>query len=301
MNENLCVSPEILDSVGEGVYIVDLNRHIVFWNRSAERITGFSKAEVMGFDCGDNILNHVDQEGNRICLTGCPLHGTMLDGEERQASVFLTHKDGHRVPVEVKSMPLRDGTGAIVGAVETFVDSTNLYETRSQVERLRKAALLDSLTETGNRRYLDRELKRHLDQFARYGTPSAVVMADIDHFKVVNDTFGHEVGDRVLTMVAATLQRSLRPSDTLGRWGGEEFLLLLPNVESAEELRAMLERLRKMTAASQLKIDGRFVRVTLSFGATFLEHDDTVNTCVNRADKAMYESKRNGRDQVTVR
>lgn len=112
----------ILDNLFDGVYFVDSERRITYWNKGAERISGFFEAEVLNLACYDNILNHVDETGKRLCLDGCPLAEVLKDGIPRQAEVFLRHKAGHRVPVAVRITPVYEGN-TIVGAVEIFSDT----------------------------------------------------------------------------------------------------------------------------------------------------------------------------------
>jgi diguanylate cyclase (GGDEF)-like protein len=126
-----------------------------------------------------------------------------------------------------------------------------------------------------------------------------VLFADIDHFKDVNDTYGHDAGDRVLKMVAQTLRHNLRSADVLARWGGEEFLALLHGVDKGV-LAATAEKLRILVASSFFEVDGAEVRVTISLGATLLRPDDTPHSVVARADALLYESKAEGRNRYTL-
>jgi len=109
-----------LEQLFEGVYVVDKERTILSWNKSAEELTGYSAREVVGRHCYDNILMHVDDKGKNLCHAGCPLDASSKDGQVRDVSVFLRHKKGHRVPVHVRSVPLRDDTGLINSTVEVF-------------------------------------------------------------------------------------------------------------------------------------------------------------------------------------
>lgn len=106
----------------EGVYVVDKNRKIIFWNEGSERITGYSKEEVVNSFCYQNILQHVDHNGKQLCLEGCPLNETLQDGIIREAHVFLKHKDGYRIPITVKTLPIYDSEQNIVAAIEVFTD-----------------------------------------------------------------------------------------------------------------------------------------------------------------------------------
>jgi PAS domain S-box-containing protein len=114
----------LLDNLYDGVYFVDRERRITFWNKAAERITGFTKAEVVGKRCADNLLRHVDNRGNSLCEGACPLSYTLNDSQPRSASVFLHHKDGHRLPVAIRVAPITDHQQKIVGAVEIFRDNS---------------------------------------------------------------------------------------------------------------------------------------------------------------------------------
>lgn len=112
----------ILDSLHDGLYFVDPQRRITYWNKGAERITGFLAKEVVGKCCRDNILTHVDGDGRPLCLIGCPLSGTFEDGQDREAEVYLHHKDGHRIPVLVRISSLHADDGSLVGGIELFTD-----------------------------------------------------------------------------------------------------------------------------------------------------------------------------------
>ncbi|MGE5347076.1 MAG: PAS domain-containing protein, partial [Acidithiobacillales bacterium] len=159
---------EILETVADGVYIVDRDRRILWWNRGAERITGFARGEIVQTRCYDDNLRHVDVRGTPLCVGHCPLVHAMQEGTPRTDQVFLHHKKGHRVPVEVNVFPLRDAEGSIVGAVEVFRDISAPDEPAT-VEELRRMALLDPLTELGNRRYAEITLASRLSEMNRYG------------------------------------------------------------------------------------------------------------------------------------
>lgn len=292
----------LLNQLPEGAYVVDPARTIVHWNEAAEQITGFTAGEVMGRGCHENLLRHVDSSGTELCLHGCPLAATLEDGQQRRAQVFLHHRDGHRVPVSVAVSALRDPRGSVIGAVEVFSDASSVRLLAEQVEQLTRMALIDALTGLPNRRYAIAQLEGILSEYQRHALPSGVVLLDIDHFKRVNDEHGHAGGDRVLTMVGATLAGGVRPSDVAARWGGEEFVLLLPNADAdgvaycAERCRALIERSGLRGEAP----DDPDISVTASFGATFVASSDTVETVVARADALMYRSKAEGRNRVTL-
>ena len=288
----------LLEHLHDGVYFTDLERRIVYWNRSAEEITGYTAAEVVGSRCSDNILVHVDQNGASLCLGGCPLAAVMADGQSRAAEIFLRHKYGHRVPVSVRASPLRTARGEIVGGVEFFSDVTGQHALRLRMRELEALAMVDALTGLSNRVHLEGELSARIEESLRYGIPFGVLFLDVDHFKDFNDRYGHDVGDRALQVVAATLKACARPFDLFGRWGGEEFVGIIRHID-ATGLPALAERVRRLVASSAIAIADRWERVTVSVGATLYRTGDDLAGTVRRADQLMYRSKEAGRNCVT--
>ena len=290
----------ILDNLYDGVYFVDRNRKITYWNKGAERITGFTDAEVIGTHCWDNILQHINDDGINLCETECPLAKTIKDGRAREAEVYLHHKKGHRLPVSVRIAPIRDTKRKIIGGVEVFTDLSAKLEERDKIKELQKMALFDPLTGIGNRRYLEINLSSRLSELKRYGWSFGVMFLDIDHFKKINDTYGHFAGDEVLKMVAKTVSHNLRSFDIIGRWGGDEFLALVVNIDDMN-LSLIANKVRVLTENSSLTYGQDNIQVTLSIGATLGKRGDTVNTLLKRADRLLYKSKVTGHNKVTMK
>lgn len=290
---------DVFDRLSDGVYFVNLRREITFWNAAAERITGYMREEVLGTACSDGILNHVDDAGTQLCLSGCPLAATMLDGKGREAKVFLHHKSGHRVPVLVRSAPIRDAGRSIIGAVEVFTDRSDPGETLRRVEELEQIAFLDPLTGAGNRRFADHVMTQRLSELGRNGWRFGLCFFDIDRFKSVNDRFGHEAGDAVLKTVAKSVMGAVRAHDFVARWGGEEFLVVVSQKEDAE-LEVVAERLRRIVEATAAKVGPDAIRVTISIGAAIARPEESYESLVARADSLMYLSKDRGRNRVTL-
>jgi len=289
----------ILDALFEGVYFVDRQRRITYWNNAAQEMTGFSAGEVVGKCCYDRVLQHVGDAGEDLCQGPCPLQGTMSDGTAREARVYLHHKDGHRMPIHLRCLPLRDAAGQVVGGVEIFRDASQHHVLSARVKELEQMAYFDALTRVHSRRYVDAYLRMRLEEFDRYRWGFGVVLFDIDDFKIVNDRYGHLVGDRVLKMVATTLASSARAFDIVGRWGGEEFMVVFVNV-SREMLANIVERFRVLVSAAFLHEQDAIVSVTVSAGATLVREADTIEGIVGRADQALYQSKQSGRNRMTV-
>ena len=289
----------LLDNLSDGVYFVDTERIITYWNQASERITGFSRQQVVGKSCQDNVLNHCTETGAELCKNGCPLTATLQDGQPQTAEVYLHHADGHRVPVRVRVAPIRNENGQIVGAVESFSSNLDLFKARNKIRSLEQTVTIDALTKVGNRHYGEVRLKTALIEFKEAQQPFGLLFVDLDNFKHINDTLGHEAGDRVLQMVASTLRQNLRQTDTVIRWGGEEFLVLV-EASHLVGLREVSEKLRNLVEHSHLACADVEIGVTASIGATLVRATDTLETLVARADHLMYQSKLAGKNRVTM-
>lgn len=289
----------VVHNLFDGVYYVDRNRTITYWNPGAERISGYAEPDVVGRRCYDNILGHVDDTGRQLCKEACPLVRAMAQRRGVEAEVFLRHREGHRVPVHVRCQPIRDPDGTVVGAVEIFNQDSTYQTALTTIARLEELSTTDELTTLPNRRAVELSLRSRLADARDADWPLGVLFADIDHFKRFNDRYGHAVGDEVLRVVGRSLRAGLRESDLAGRWGGEEFVILTA-ASDHQQLEQLGARLRALVGASAIDTGETTVGVTLSIGATLVGPADTVETLVERADAAMYASKQSGRDRLTV-
>lgn len=291
---------EIIDNLHDGIYFVDRDRVITYWNKGAERITGYPASQTIGRGCRDNLLNHVTDNGTQLCTNHCPLAAVMEDGKPREVEVFLHHADGYRVPVVIRASALRDKGGDIIGAIESFSSNASVISVRRRLTEMDQLVRTDLLTRIGNRKHIEGRLHAAIAEFENTQIPVGVLFMDIDHFKSVNDTYGHEAGDKALCMVANTFRHALRATDVIGRWGGEEFVAILYDTYDENTLFRAAEKVRRLTEASRLDINTQSLSVTISIGATRLYSNDTPESVIHRADQLMYRSKQAGRNRVTI-
>ena len=230
--------------MGHAVCFVDAGCRILYWNSAAEQLTGYSSADVIGHHCFDDRSGQPDRTGCPLCHRECPLARALEQGQSVSERHFVRHRSGRRISIEARATPVRNDDGTIIGCVEVFQDATSSVVVENAYRQVREAADRDPLTGLANRRFLNRELERHLRERERSQQPFSVIMADLDRFKEINDTFGHMVGDQVLVKVAACLQNQCRPVDLVARFGGEEFVVLLPH-EKVETAAHVAERLRQ--------------------------------------------------------
>ncbi len=290
--------PDVLDVLYEGVYSVDRDRRILSWNKAAEAITGYDSERVVGVRCRDNLLVHIDGQGRRLCDDACPLEQTLADGQAREAEVYMLHRDGHRVPVSLRTTIGAGAQGKVVTAAQVFQDRTSEMAALRRAADFEKLAQIDPLTELANRRLIEGTLAGRLEELRRYGWPVGLVLLDVDDLKAANDRFGHEAGDGVLELVARNLHHNVRSFDLVGRWGGDEFVCILASI-GERALEELADRLRLLVAHSRFGVGSTLVQVTVSGGATLARLDDTMQTLIGRADRLLYESKAAGRNRIS--
>ncbi len=215
----------------------------------------------------------------------------LVCGSNVQRLFYSLHrrKDGSQYPVEIRlQLHCFQGKKVCVAFVIDRTDSLALEE------ELWLLAVTDTLTNVYNRRYFTQKMEEEIERVRRSGSSFSLIMLDIDHFKNVNDMFGHNAGDLVLKNMSAMILNRIRKIDTMARWGGEEFVLLLPETDVNEAV-ILAEALRRQL--SEMEIPG-VCKITASFGVVSYSSGDTVDTLVNRADKRMYEAKSAGRNCV---
>ncbi|MFA6189186.1 MAG: PAS domain-containing protein [Sulfuricurvum sp.] len=203
------------------------------------------------------------------------------------------HKDGHTVVLETSGVPLFSSDGIFQGYFGTEHDITQRKRAEEEINLL---ATTDTLTGTANRREFNTQLEKELERAKRYDTPLSLVMYDIDHFKQVNDTFGHDAGDSVLQTLTAVVKSNVRAVDTVARWGGEEFMILMPQSDGTAASVAA-EKLRQEISRHPFEQIGN---LTVSFGVTEFTPHDNVNAFLKRVDNALYKAKENGRNRVVM-
>ena len=265
---------------------------ILFWNPSAERIFGYASGEAKGQDLHELLAGQTDEEQAKKGLRQFA-HSGKGAIMERTREVMARHKDGHFFPVELSVASFRlNGEWLAVGSVRDIT-------ARKEAERkLQEMAMLDGLTGIFNRRYFLELSEQEFKRCRRYHRPLSLIMFDIDHFKQVNDTYGHDAGDTVLQAVTQTGRSILREADIFGRIGGEEFAIILPETNLVSG-RHVADRLR--CAISNLKIHAHetLIHITSSMGVAGINHEiHSIEMLLRCADQALYRAKNAGRNRV---
>lgn len=284
--------------LGDGVIVTDEKGKVIFCNPAACQLLGYEKSRLLTFDFNQHIHTHTCS-GKRLQDDEKPLIGCVSSRRSlRCDDLAFTRSDGRFFPISASfaSMDLEiDGSRGVVVAFRDISEQVAYQDSLERMnEILEERASKDVLTRLYNRQYLDKQLGIELDKAERYQIPFSLVLFDIDHFKMVNDSHGHLMGDKVLQLLSDLVQRSIRKSDLLARWGGEEFMLLLPSSRIEAALKTA-EKLRQAIADDSFE---NAQKITCSFGVSEYRHADTVETMTNRADQALYAAKHAGRNCV---
>jgi len=289
----------VVDQLTDGVYLVDVDGRITYWSAGAERLLGYPAGEMVGRRCSDRFALHTDEDGAPLCGPDCPLARAIRTREAHSAFCRARHRSGRPVSIHLRIVPLADGNGRITGAVAIVSDAAFTEAASEMLKRLECAAMLDHLTQMPNRRQLETRIRASLAEAKQYGSSFGILLMDLDHFKIINDTYGHQAGDEALRMVAHTLRLAVRSGDLVGRWGGEEFMLVACGIRregllhAGERFRACVERSRGRAGLAPLQ-------ATVSIGGALARPDDSVETLVARADRALYQAKQTGRNCVVM-
>lgn len=290
LDAQLQLQVHALNAVANAIIITDTEPRILWANAAFSRLTGYTLGEAIGRKPADLI-----KSGQQAPHYYQQLWKTILDKQVWRGELVNRRKDGTLYDEELTITPICIDDEAITHFIAVKQD----ISARKEVEvELRRLAATDTLTGLANRRHFLDQMALALARCQRHDTPTTLLMLDLDFFKRVNDQYGHATGDEVLRHVAGIMAASLRRIDLLGRLGGEEFAILLPDtdVEGATEF---AERLRQETAAHPATTPAGEILVTISIGVTPLFADDEhVDTVLARADRALYRAKGNGRNRV---
>ena len=281
-----------LDSIGDAVISTDLSGRVTYVNAAAERMTGWRLEEAAGQPF-EKVFRIVDGDTRQSRPNPMDLAVRLNETVGLTANCVLIRRDGVECPIEDSAAPIHDRRGQVTGAVLVFRDVSAARAVSLQLSHL---AAHDLLTDLPNRTLLNDRLSQAIASARRQRHRLAVLFLDLDRFKQINDTLGHEIGDGLLQSVARRLVESVRRSDTVSRQGGDEFVLLLSRVDEAEDAAASVQKVIKALAVP-LDVDGHRLHVTASIGLSMYPDDgQDADTLIRNADLAMYRAKERGRN-----
>ena len=289
----------IFDSIRDPFCIFDREFRIVRANSAYLELKNSSIDDIIDHTC-----YRVLEERDSVCQ-GCIIQKTFQSGDPCAKEKKTTLASGETRWLEIYTYPIRDERGALTHVAEYTRDVTDRKladeERRRFIDRLEILSKVDGLTGLLNRRALTDQLAYELDRSRRYGSDLAVILCDMDDLKGINDVHGHLAGDMAVQVVAATLRSTLRSVDIAGRYGGDEFLVIAPQIP-LEDARSIAEKIRTAVRSAEVQLSGgAHFRVTVSMGVGVLGPEpEDMDNFINRVDTALYNSKSAGKDRITL-
>jgi diguanylate cyclase (GGDEF)-like protein/PAS domain S-box-containing protein len=284
------MSEAIIESLQEGLIVVDLTGRITRANQAAADLYGVPLEELVGAPLRDMPVTTVaDRDGHPITIEGSPVHRALAGERVRGVQLQVVRRDGTALWVEVNSSPLTEADGRPYGALSTYVDVTDRLE---RERRIRAEADTDELTGLANRRALQRMLRAALARARAHDLSVGVLMLDLDGFKAVNDRHGHAAGDAVLREVAERLRHCVRERDLVARAGGDEFVVVLPDLAYSERAAHDAAERIEATFREPLQLEGVEASLRAAVGVACHPDDgDDLESLMAAADRAMYARK----------
>jgi|Deesub1362A_J573_1020465.scaffolds.fasta_scaffold00013_17 diguanylate cyclase (GGDEF)-like protein/PAS domain S-box-containing protein len=285
----------IFDSIRDPFSIVDRDYRIVRVNAAYAQIKNKPIETLVGKKCYEILYGR-----DSVC-EDCVVEKTFSSSDPCAKDKRITLPDGAEIWLEIYTYPLFNEEGVLTHVIEYTRDITTRKKAEEErkrlIERLEHLSRTDGLTGLLNRRALLDKLEYEVDRAKRYGSELSVILCDVDSFKEINDTYGHAAGDKILRAVSETLSESLRRTDIAGRYGGDEFMLILPET-SINGAVNFAERIRLALGDKEFQFTDKRLTTSLSLGVTSLRENDDTDTLIKRADIAMYASKRSGKNKV---
>ncbi len=286
---DLGISAEILDQMFEGVYVVDKDKTVLYWNAAAEALTGYPSARLVGRRCDDNLLMRINVSGESLCEDGCPLKNTLLDGHVREAAVFLRHVQGHRVPVTVRAIPLKDDAGAIRATMQVFTRSGTVTR-QEQLKDLAQKAYLDPLTGIPNKQYIETKLKSILAEEVPGENPTlGLLFLELANLKEINDDFGVTAANDAIKVTARTVVENLDPGDLAARWYGGR-ILIVSRMDKKAALLNWASKIKALILQSTIDQEEEEIPLKVCIGGLVAQKGENVNLVHQSLESALRAS-----------
>jgi len=280
----------LIDALPEAVYFVDPHRRIHVWNARAELVTGYSRDEMEGRHCFEGYLDHIDEAGTHLCVTQCPLHTSIERGCPVQGSAYLQHRDGYRVPVHLRAVPIYDENGTLLGDLETFEDlSPCLAELHHDPERAGEGYVCP-VTGIASRKYAAEFLEERLEASIQAHIPFGAILLSFEGLKGVEEAHGRAVADLVVRLHARTVSNDISVADCLARWTENTLIVLKPRIRpgQTESLAARLRVLALNTFARGIEGSGA---APVMVGCATAAPGDSFDSFVARLEAGLHEDR----------
>jgi two-component system, cell cycle response regulator len=280
---------DILDGLQIGVSVLDLQKKIVFWSDGAEHITGYSRIDVLGPSCAENILQHCNQKSCEMCAEGCPLSAALRDSKPMEAMTFIHHKSGHRTQVHTWAIPLRDKHGTLIGIIQTFEGEFALGSHSPQDRGMREQGCVDEVTGLPNAAMMQAHLRELLGTFRELHISFSVICLQISDLAQFRARYGQVATRSILQVLARTLRNTVWPTDFVGRWDDERFLAILNGCRQ-DALHGVSQRIQNMARTATIAWWGEELSVRVELGGTTAMAGDGAESILRRLEEDLHRN-----------
>jgi diguanylate cyclase (GGDEF)-like protein/PAS domain S-box-containing protein len=287
---------KLLDNMYDAAIFVDAAQQVIAWNHGAERLTGVNANGIRQHSWRPDLLTMRDEKGRAVKGTDCPIYAAIHSGVQSLRRLTISGRSGREIAVDTHTIPVVGEQGVVQGAILVMHDASSETSLEQRCQNLHEKATKDGLTQVANRAEFDRVHKMFIDAHLQQRAPCSIIICDIDHFKQVNDTYGHQAGDEAIKGLAAMLKNACHPGDLVARYGGEEFVMLCADCDNATAARRADQVRKAISQLTHARLEGH--SITVSFGVTEVQPGDTAETMLRRADRGLLMAKSRGRNQV---
>ncbi len=290
----------LLENLYHGFYILDSDLRYVVWNGGAEDLFGKPSSDLLWQSWSSRAISYTNTYEEDLIDDDYPVRRVLKTGKPVVEMLKIKNAEGKLTRMEVQCLPIRDHQGSLLGILEVFSDHEHSKHNSNRYRQLKIRASHDPMTNVANRGEMENQLMNLLQLFQEDhdAHPLSVIFMDIDHFKQINDTHGHTVGDQVLIDTAKVLKEQTYSGEIVARYGGEEFVILCPETK-LDQTHARAERIRSILGKTTVGTDKK-LKITASFGVSEVEVGDSMTSLLRRADQAVYQSKQTGRNRTSV-
>lgn len=295
-NADALFQAKLLENMYDAVVFIDAEGLVALWNRGAERLTGIPGDSVRQRRWHPELLEMTDEKRQAVTEADCPVTCAIRSGVQSLRRLTISGRNNQSVAVDSHTIPVMADGGKTLGAILLFHDASSETTLEQRCQSLHEKATRDPLTQVANRAEFDRVHEMFIAAHQQQGVPCSLMIMDLDRFKRVNDTYGHQAGDQAIMSLANLLKSACRPGDLVARYGGEEFVMLCADCDNATAARRADQIRKALSQTPQPAIEGR--TLTASFGVTEIQPGDTPETMLRRADRGLLMAKSQGRNQV---
>jgi len=290
---------DILDGLQIGVSVLDLQKKIVFWSDGAEQITGYSRIDVLGHTCADNILEHCNHDSCELCSDRCPISTALHDAKPMETMTFIHHKSGYRSQVHSWAIPLRDKHGSLIGIIQTFEGDFAMGRPGPDDRSMRERGCLDDTTGLPNAAMMQAHLRELLGTFSELQISFAVMCLEVPDLTQFRSRYGQVATRSIMQVLARTLRNTVWPSDFVGRWSEDQFLVILSGCRE-DALPAVIQRILNITASASIHWWGEQLSLTALIGGAVALPGDNIESLLQRVLQALHGNEVTVRDRTPL-